>query len=76
VLKLCNDKRGIQNRWMSSRAGAIPLFMTAASELVMDFFDHSKAAPAVTLRWITNCRVPRSKLVKVDILINGDIVDA
>ena len=78
VLKLCNDKRGIQKTMDVVAGGRYSIvYDLPLSELVMDFFDQLKSRTrgyASMDYEITGYQV--APLVKVDILINGDIVDA
>jgi GTP-binding protein LepA len=78
VLKLCNDKRGIQQTMDVVAGGRYSIvYELPLSELVMDFFDQLKSRTrgyASMDYELSGFQV--SKLVKVDILINGDIVDA
>ncbi|RYX80035.1 elongation factor 4, partial [bacterium] len=78
VLKLCNDKRGIQKTMdvVSGNRYSI-VYDLPLSELVMDFFDQLKSRTrgyASMDYEVTGYQT--SPMVKVDILINGDIVDA
>jgi len=78
VLKLCNDKRGIQKSMDVVTAGRYSIvYDLPLSELVMDFFDQLKSRTrgyASMDYEITGYQ--QSPMVKVDILINGDMVDA
>ena len=78
VLKLCNDKRGIQKNMDVVTAGRYSIvYDLPLSELVMDFFDQLKSRTrgyASMDYEITGYQT--SPMVKVDILINGDMVDA
>ena len=78
VLKLCNDKRGIQKTMDVVTAGRYSIvYDLPLSELVMDFFDQLKSRTrgyASMDYEITGYQ--QSPMVKVDILINGDMVDA
>lgn len=78
IMELCQDKRGIYKNMSyldSSRVNItydIPL-----SEIVYDFFDklksYTKGYASFDYEFIGNFE---SKLVKMDILLNGEIVDA
>jgi GTP-binding protein LepA len=46
------------------------------NEILVDFNDKIKASAAVTPRWITSTPVSRVELVKLDLLVNGEPVDA
>ncbi|BCM93323.1 elongation factor 4 [Abditibacteriota bacterium] len=78
VLKLCNDKRGVQKTMDVVSGGRYSIvYDLPLSELVMDFFDQLKSRTrgyASMDYEVTGYQT--SPMVKVDILINGDIVDA
>jgi GTP-binding protein LepA len=78
VLKLCNDKRGIQKSMDVVAGGRYSIiYELPLSELVMDFFDQLKSRTRGYASMDYELSgFQESKLVKVDILINGDIVDA
>ncbi|RYG63628.1 elongation factor 4, partial [bacterium] len=78
VLKLCNDKRGIQQTMDVVAGGRYSIvYELPLSELVMDFFDQLKSRTRGYASMDYELSgFQTSKLVKVDILINGDIVDA
>ncbi len=78
VFKLCEEKRGIQKdvRYLTATRVVITYELPFA-EIVYDFFDRLKSATRgyASLDYeITDYRA--SDLVKLDILINGDPVDA
>lgn len=78
-LELCEERRGIyKNMEFSSTGGRVTITYTLPlSEMIMDFFDHLKSRTrgyASMDYELTDFQ--RSPLVKVDILINGEIVDA
>ena len=78
VLKLCNDKRGIQKSMevLSGNRYNI-VYDLPLSELVMDFFDQLKSRTRGYASMDYELSgYQQAPLVKVDILINGDIVDA
>ncbi|WP_027370608.1 translation elongation factor 4 [Desulfovermiculus halophilus] len=78
VLKLCEDKRGIQKdlRYLTS-ARVIITYELPFAEIVFDFFDQLKSMTRgfASLDYDFIGFVP-SNLVKLDILINSDPVDA
>jgi GTP-binding protein LepA len=78
VLKLCNDKRGIQKTMDVVAGGRYSIvYELPLSELVMDFFDQLKSRTRGYASMDYELSgYQESKLNKVDILINGDIVDA
>ncbi len=78
VLKLCNDKRGTQKSMDVVAGGRYSImYELPLSELVMDFFDQLKSRTRGYASMDYELSgFQESKLVKVDILINTDIVDA
>ena len=78
VLKLCNDKRGVQKSMDVVAGGRYSIiYELPLSELVMDFFDQLKSRTRGYASMDYELSgFQESKLVKVDILINTDIVDA
>jgi len=78
VLKLCEDKRGVQKdiRYLTS-ARVIITYELPFAEIVYDFFDQLKSLTRgfASLDYEFIGFYP-SNLVKLDILINGDPVDA
>ncbi|HEX8464977.1 MAG TPA: translation elongation factor 4 [Abditibacterium sp.] len=78
VLKLCNDKRGVQKTMDVVAGGRYSIvYELPLSELVMDFFDQLKSRTRGYASMDYELSgFQESKLVKVDILINTEIVDA
>jgi len=77
VISLCIDKRGVQ-RNMLYVGGQVSLsFELPLSEVVLDFFDRLKSASRgfASFDYELVCFRP-APLVKLDVLINGDRVDA
>ena len=77
VMTLCVEKRGVQKR-LQYLGGQVALsYELPLSELVSDFFDRLKSATRgyASLDY-TFLRYQCANLVKLDILINGDKVDA
>ena len=78
VLKLCEDKRGIQKdlRYLTS-ARVIITYEMPFAEIVFDFFDQLKSMTrgfaSLDYEFLG---FTTSNLVKLDILINGEVVDA
>ncbi len=77
ILKLCEDRRGIQKSLKLSESGrAILEYELPLNEVVFDFFDRLKA---LSRGYASLDYEPigfrESDLVKLDILINGEIVD-
>ncbi len=78
VIKLCMDKRGIlknQNYLTTDRIEIT--FDLPLGEVVFDFYDKLKSISKgyASFDYYINCYQP-SKLVKLEILLNGDPVDA
>ncbi|HVF10876.1 MAG TPA: elongation factor 4, partial [Abditibacteriaceae bacterium] len=78
-LELCEERRGVyKNMEFSSTGGRVTITYTVPlSEIIMDFFDHLKSRTrgyASMDYELTGFQA--SPLVKVDIMINGEIVDA
>jgi len=78
ILKLCQDKRGVQKKLEYLKADRVLItYELPFNEVVMDFYDKLKTMSRgyasldyhVTGYW-------ESPLVKMDILVNGDPVDA
>jgi GTP-binding protein LepA len=77
VLKLCNDKRGRQKK-MTYVATQVSLqYELPMAEVVLDFFDRLKSVSRGYASFDYEfSRFEAAPLVKLDILINGDKVDA
>ena len=77
VITLCIDKRGVQKK-LQYLGNQISLgFELPMSEVVLDFFDRLKSASRGYASFDYHfMRFQASSLVKLDILINGDRVDA
>ncbi len=78
ILKLCEDKRGEQIRMeYGSRKRMIIEYRLPLSEIVLDFHDRLKSVSrgyaSMEYEWMD---FAPSKLVKLDILLNGEKVDA
>ncbi len=78
ILKLCEDKRGVQKKLEYVTAiKAIIIYELPLNEVVLDFYDKlksiSKGYASLDYEFL---EFRESALVKVDILINGDQVDA
>ena len=77
VIKLCIDKRGVQKK-MQYLGNQISLeYELPMAEVVLDFFDRLKSASRgyASLDY-SFVRYQQARLVKLDMLINGERVDA
>ena len=77
VMKLCNEKRGIQKE-MRYLGGQVSLeYEMPLAEIVLDFFDRLKSVSRGFASFDYQFeRFEAAPLVRLDILINGDKVDA
>ena len=77
VLQLCNDKRGVQKK-MQDLANQVSLqYELPLAEVVLDFFDRLKSSSRGYASFDYEfSHFQSAPLVKLDILINGDKVDA
>jgi GTP-binding protein LepA len=77
VIKLCEDRRGVQKD-MKFLGNQVSLtYEVPLAEVVMDFFDRLKSTSRGFASLDYNfVRFEASKLVKVDVLINSEKVDA
>ena len=77
VMKLCNDRRGkqINLRYVGGQAELI--YDLPLSEIVVDFFDRLKSVSRcyASLDYSLD-RYEESDVIKLDVLLNGDKVDA
>ncbi len=78
ILKLCEDKRGIQQKmdYVTSTKVIIE-YLIPMNEIVMDFYDRLKSISKgyASMEYEVTGYEP-SDLVRLDILINGETVDA
>jgi GTP-binding protein LepA len=77
VISLCIERRGLQVNMMYSGRQVSITYDMPMSEVVSDFFDRLKSVSRgyASLDYNFHC-FQEAKLVKMDILINGDKVDA
>jgi GTP-binding protein LepA len=77
VIKLCEDKRGIQKEIKySGIKRAILTYELPLNEIVLEFYDRLKAATKGYASFdYEQIGFRESNLVKMDILLNGEIVD-
>jgi GTP-binding protein LepA len=78
VLKLCEDRRGVQVGMDFSARGRVQIvYDIPYGEVVFDFFDKLKSVSRgyASMDYEVN-QWQRDDLVKVDIMLNGELVDA
>ncbi len=77
IITLCSNKRGVQVNLSYAGSQASLVYDLPMSEVVLDFFDHlksvSKGYASLDYEFL---KFQSADLVKLDILINGDKVDA
>jgi GTP-binding protein LepA len=77
VLKLCTEKRGTQNKMQYLGTQVSLQYQLPLAEVVLDFFDRLKSASRGYASFDYEfSHFEAAPLVKLDILINGDKVDA
>ena len=77
VITLCIEKRGVQKNMVYVGRQVSLTYELPLSEVVLDFFDRLKSVSRGFASFdYAFLRFQASELVKVDILINGDTVDA
>jgi GTP-binding protein LepA len=77
VLKLCNDKRGVQKKMLYLGNQVSLQYELPLAEVVLDFFDRLKSSSRGYASFDYEfSHFSPAPLVKLDILINGDPVDA
>ena len=77
VLELCTEKRGVQKKMLFVGAQVSLQYELPLGEVVLDFFDRLKSVSRgyASFDYEFN-RFEAGKLVKLDVLINGEKVDA
>jgi GTP-binding protein LepA len=77
VLKLCNDKRGVQKKMLYLGTQVSLQYELPLAEVVLDFFDRLKSSSRGYASFDYEfARFQSGPLVKLDMLINGERVDA
>jgi len=77
VLKLCNDKRGKQKKMLYVATQVSLQYELPLAEVVLDFFDRLKSVSRGYASFDYEfSHFQSAPLVKLDVLINGDTVDA
>ena len=77
VIQLCQARRGIQKRIQYLGRQVVMDYELPLAEVVLDFFDHLKSISKGYASFDYNfLRFQPDKLVKLDILVNHEIVDA
>ena len=78
IMKLCMDKRGILNKQIYLTTSRVELtFEMPLAEIVFDFYDRLKSISRGYASFdYTPLNFRQSNLVKLDLLLNGEAVDA
>jgi len=77
VLRLCQDKRGVQKKLLQLGTHMSLQYELPLAEVVLDFFDRLKSASRGYASFDYEfSHFQKAPLVKLDVLINGDRVDA
>ncbi|HET7651128.1 MAG TPA: translation elongation factor 4 [Gammaproteobacteria bacterium] len=77
VITLCVEKRGVQKKMLYHGSQVVLTYELPLSEVVLDFFDRLKSVSRGYASFDYNFeRFQAAPLVKLDLLINGDRVDA
>jgi GTP-binding protein LepA len=77
VLKLCNEKRGVQKKMLYLGTQVSLAYQLPLAEVVLDFFDRLKSVSRGYASFDYEfSHFQAAPLVKLDVLINGERVDA
>ncbi|MGB9428368.1 MAG: translation elongation factor 4 [Gammaproteobacteria bacterium] len=77
VITLCVEKRGVQKKMVYHGSQVVLIYELPMNEVVMDFFDRLKSSSRGYASFdYSFARFQAAPLVKLDLLINGDRVDA
>ena len=77
ILKLCQDKRGVQKKMLQLGSQMSLQYELPLAEVVLDFFDRLKSASRGYASFDYEfSHFQKAPLVRLDVLINGDRVDA
>ncbi len=77
VMKLCNDRRGVQKNLTYAGKRAMIIYELPLAEVVFDFYDKLKSITSGYASFDYEfLRYQESELVKVQILVNSEPVDA
>jgi GTP-binding protein LepA len=77
VINLCVEKRGVQKKMLCSAGHVAVSYEIPMSEMVSDFFDRLKSLSRGYASMDYNfLRYQQADLVKLDVLINGERIDA
>lgn len=77
VISLCVEKRGVQKKMLYHGSQVVLTYELPLNEVVMDFFDRLKSVSRGYASFdYSFLRFQTAPLVKLDLLINGDRVDA
>ena len=77
IISLCVDKRGIQKNMLYVGSQVSLTYEIPLSEIVLDFFDRLKSVSRGYASFDYEFkRFQEAQLIKLDVLINGDAVDA
>ncbi len=76
VITLCVEKRGVQTNMVYHGKQVALTYEIPMAEVVLDFFDRLKSTSRGCVAGLQLQTLPASNMVRVDVLINGERVDA